>query len=431
MKPNDILAIDREHIWHPYTQESIYHNQRPPLLIEKAEGFFFYDNEKKAYYDGNGSWWTNYLGHSHPDLVQTLTEQLHQYAHVAFAGLTHEAASRCAQSLIDHCPDTFKRVFFSDNGSSSVEVALKMAFQFFHNQGQKEKRKFFSLENAFHGETIGCVSVGGTAVFHELYGPLLFENEHLPSPAKHSLAEALERAEQALQRDHEKTCAVIVEPLIQGVGGMAVYSADYLQGLSEICKKHGIFLIADEVFTGLGRTGTFWAFEQASITPDFICSSKGLSGGLLPFAVTLTTEEVYQAFYGEKNKTFFYGHTYSANPLGCAVASKMIEWIDKLKPTFNEKILSFHQSLKDFEKIPQIKDIRKLGFIAALELDGQGYLDEIGWTIYDQALKNGLYARPLGNVLYLLPMLTMGPEEHLQLSGRLFDATQKALAQKG
>lgn len=426
MNRQDVLALDRKFIWHPYTQEKIHHEKRPPLVIERAEGCHIFDMDGQSYIDGNGSWWTQILGHRHPAVMQAVSEQLERMPHVAMAGLTHEPAVLAAKALIDSAPEKLQRVFFSDNGSTAVEVALKMSFQHFQNIGQKNKKRFVSLKQGFHGETLGAVSVGGIDLFHRLYDPLLFDVHQVASPGFGDLELAWNEMQGLLERDHASICAVLVEPMVQGVAGMRFYPAEYLRRLRELTQKLDVLLIADEVFSGLGRTGRFWAVEHAGISPDLLCTSKALAGGVLPFAATLVREDIYRSFYGEKTDAFYYGHTFTGHPLGCAAAIATLREIRTALPELEGICASFGDEMTIFSGMRQVREVRTLGLIGAVELDGEGYLDEIGWKVYDEALKRGLYARPLGHVLYLLPSIGMSRELRVDMIGRLHDATRAA-----
>lgn len=423
----EILAAHRNHIWHPYTDEGLLHGRRPPLVIRRAEGHLLYDGAGKAYFDGNGSWWSNLLGHRHPELLAALEEQLHCLDHAPLAGIAHEAAARAAEALVKSGPDCLTRVFFSDDGSTAVETALKMAVHYFRNIRDAGRCRFFCLEGGFHGETTGCVSVSSTELFQDAYGSMRFPSLRLPSPAILGLEEAWAGAERMLAEHGGSACAVILEPLVQGAGGMRMYPAMYLRRLRELTKKMGILLIVDEVFTGLGRSGRFWAVDLAGIEPDILCTSKGLAGGMIPFAATLATEEIYSAFYGGPEKTFFHGHTFTGNPIGAALARSTIELVNRELPFVQERAESFAGEMGCFRSLKAVREVRSLGLIAAVEIEGDGYTDGIGWEIYDRALEKGLYARPLGNVLYLLPALNMPDEARKKMVSILFRAASEVL----
>ncbi len=428
MKDEEIQDADRRHIWHPYAQERLLHERRPPLVVRRAEGPWLYDDAGKGYLDGSASWWVNLFGHRHPRLLAALQTQLGALPHTALAGLTHEAAARAARALIEVAPTGLDRVFFSDNGSTAVEVALRMAFEYHRNLGRPERTLFLTLEGAFHGETLGAASLSDQPAFHGRLGPLLFQTRHLPSPALQGTEAAWEAAAAILREEAPRCCAVIVEPLIQGAGGMLIYEPEYLRRLRQLTRELGVLLIADEVFTGLGRTGTFWAVEQAGIAPDLLCASKGLGGGLLPFAATLASGAIYAAFYGEKEKAFHYGHSFTANPLGCAVAAEAIALARAALPSLPARIRHFRDGLDRFRELPRVKSVRSLGLIGAVELDGGGYFADSGWEVYDRALARGLYARPLGHVLYLLPMLNLEDELITEMVSRLYLSARETLA---
>ena len=324
---------DHQHLWHPFTPLADW-AAADPLIIERAEGVYLYDTDGRRYLDGVSSLWCNVHGHRHPTLDAALREQLDKVAHTTLLGVSHPTAIALARRLTEVAPEGLTRVFFSDDGATAVEVALKMAFQYWRQKDNPEPRRtrFLALGNAYHGDTLGDVSVGGVERFHAMFGPLLFPVLRAPSPHCYRCPLGLERPECAtaclneveklLEAHPGEVAAVVVEPLVQGAAGMIVHPEGYLRGLRELTRKHGTLLIADEVAVGFGRTGTLFACQQEQVAPDFLCLAKGITGGYLPLAATLTTEEVYSAFFGTAadGKTFYHGHTYGGNPLGAAVA---------------------------------------------------------------------------------------------------------------
>ncbi|MFH1837561.1 MAG: adenosylmethionine--8-amino-7-oxononanoate transaminase [Candidatus Omnitrophota bacterium] len=421
----DIIERDLKYVWHPYTQMKDCEKD-PPIVIERADGIKLYDSNGNFYYDTISSWWCNVHGHNHPFIKNAIKKQMDLFEHVLFAGFTHEPAVDLAEKLIKITPDGIDRVFFSDNGSTAVEVALKMSLQYWQYQGKKNKTKFLALDKAYHGDTVGAMSVSGVDLFNERFRPLFFATKKVPSPycyrcpvgrEKGNCAfECLKEAEKALKTHSEEIAAIILEPILMGAGGMIIYPSEYLKGIKELSVKYGVHLIADEVATGFGRTGKMFASEHAGVTPDIMCVSKGITSGYLPMAATLTSNEIFYSFYGEhnENKTFFHGHTYTANPLAAAAANAslaLFEIEDTLDNAseINAKLSGF---LKKMERLSFVGDTRNIGAVGAIELVKNKETKEpfppekrIGAKIYGEALKNNLLLRPLGDVIYFfLPL---------------------------
>jgi len=421
------LKKDLKYLWHPYTQMKDCQTL-PPILIERADGIKLYDDKGNFYYDTISSWWCNIHGHNHPKIKAAIENQLDCLEHVLFAGFTHKPAIRLAQKLISISPDNLTRAFFSDNGSTAVETALKMSFQYWQNTGRKEKTKFVSLDLAYHGDTVGAMSLGGTTIFNQKFAPLLFETFKVSSPYCYRCPVGKERSScnidcinslrDTLKQYSNQIAALILEPLVMGSAGMIVYPAEYLKKAAELAKEYDIHLIADEVATGFGRTGKMFACEHTDIQPDFMCLSKAITSGTLPFAATLTTEEIYNAFYDdyEKHKTLYHGHTYSANPLGCAAALASLEFFEEERTLEKVKALigEFHPGLERFAALDFVGDVRYIGFIGALELVKDkrtkqpfDIAERIGRRVFQRGLKENLILRPLGSVIYLcLPLCT-------------------------
>lgn len=405
-----LIAKDKQNVWHPYTEMSAY-RRGTPLVIERAHGARLVDANGREYIDGNAQWWTSLLGHNHPRLVRALCSQAEKLCHTSLAGITHAPAVELSEALIRTCPDGLKHAFFSDNGSTAVEAAIKMAIQFWTQQPtpRHNKSRFLALEGAFHGETLGATALCDVGAFRSPFSQVTMPVTHLPSPAVDlDLAVSALKAELAAHAD--TICALVIEPLIQGAGGMQMYSPEYLVHARQLTEKYGVLLIVDEVFTGYGRTGTFWACEQAQITPDILCSAKGLSGGMLPFAATIASEQLFEAFMGDRSRAFLYGHTYCGNPLGAAVACEVLRVYEDEDVLAGAVIRAklIKQSMARLAELPGVYAARSLGVCGALNLgEGGGYLSDLGWRVYEAALAQGVYLRPLGNVVYLTPALNI------------------------
>lgn len=388
-----LTARDRAVVWHPYTQMQ---TAPAPLPITRAEGVWLYTEDGRRILDGISSWWINIHGHSHPKLNAALAAQARELEHVIFAGCTHRPAVELAERLIEILPKGLARVFYSDNGSTAVEVALKLAVQYWRNLGQSSRTTFITLHNAYHGDTVGAMSVSEDSVFTRAFSTMMFPVERV---------RGLDDMEQRLRDAPDSVAAVLIEPMLQGAGGMVLWPAEFVAGVRRLCDKYKTLLIADEVLTGFGRTGKMFACEHAGITPDIICLSKGLTAGYLPLGVTATTGDVYEAFLSDdRAKTFFHGHSYTANPLACAVAIASLD-LFREEPIL-ERVSRLEQRLRaGFEPLRARGDVRVIGGVAAVELisDKPGYLDGIGARLAAAFLERGLLLRPLGNVVYLMP----------------------------
>ena len=400
--------LDLKYIWHPCTQMKD-HEFLPLIPIKYGKGVYLYDYDGNKYIDAISSWWVNIFGHSNSYINNSIKNQLNQLEHVIFAGFTHKNAIILAQKLVDITPKGLKKVFFADNGSSAVEVALKMSYHYYRNKGIY-KDTFLSLTNSYHGETLGALSVGDVTLYKDTYKPLLIKNLQTPVPKDATIKEAniaLAKLEDILKQHHKNISSFIIEPLIQGAGNMHMYHPKYIEGARELTKQYDIHLIVDEIMTGFGRSGTMFAIEQANITPDFMTLSKGLTGGYLPLSVVLTTDKIYSEFYCDysKNKSFLHSHSYTGNPLACSAAIATLELFEKEDTINKNKVLSQYikDSLKIFEDIPYVKNIRQTGMIAALDIDGFSTNDRIGLQVYTFGLQHGVLLRPLGNTIYFMP----------------------------
>lgn len=432
---DQVLAWDTNHVWRPYTPIDRHEQGPPPPVVRRAEHIYLHLDDGRTLIDGVGSWWVSNLGHGHPRVRAALHEQIDRMAHVAMAGLAHEEGARLAHRLVAAAPAGLTRVFYSDNGSTSVEVAIRAAFQFWRQNGAPERRLFLSFDGAYHGDTIGTVSVGGIPTFHDTFGPLLFETIRAPAPpeAENGEEQAFGVLEAALAARASEVAAIVIEPLVQGAAGMRMHSAGWLARVRELCDAHGVLLIADEVFVGFGRTGTLFACEQAGITPDFLCLSKGLTAGMLPFAATVTTERIFDGFRGGPERTFFYGHSYCGNPIGCAAAHAVLDTFeqDPVLENVGQRSAELERWLTRMGERPEVAHVRRTGLIGAIQFaegDGSDYLARTGWNVYEQALARGAYLRPLGNVTYFVPALTITAPELERLLHIAEESIDAALA---
>ena len=480
MNTETLLECHRRHAWQPFTQMKLTPD---PIVIERARGVYLYASDGREIIDAVGSWWVCVHGHNHPYINEAIIAQLEKIEHVMYSGFTHEPAALLGKRLAETTGGALPRVFFSDNGSTAVEIGLKMAFQYFTNQGRPEKKEIVTLEGGYHGDTIGTMSVGARSVFHAMYAPLLFPVHHAKTPrcrfadwrpdaaapdasdananeranananeragananerantneraSDSARAIAVERALESAVADlrrifesrGESICAFILEPLIQGAGGMNFYPPEYLRAARALCDKYDIFLIADEVFTGCGRTGSFHACRQAGIWPDICALSKGLSAGYTAFAATLASEKVFQGFYSDNRlHTFFHGHSMTANPLGCAAAGASLDLLESEERLADGARLErlhrrFARDLECGALGGRIRETRALGTVAAIELDlDEGYVGEFGWRFWQNAIARGALLRPLGRVIYLTPPYVISEEE----LARVYDILEK------
>lgn len=394
---------DKAFVWHPFTHLK---NADEPIVIERAKGLYYYDVNGNKYMDAISSWWVNLHGHSHPYISQKVAEQVNHMEHVMFSGFTHKPAVDLAERLLKQLPANQNKIFYSDNGSTAVEVALKMALQFWNNQGE-EKPLFIAFENAYHGDTFGGMSVGERNVFNNAFEKLLFDVVHVPIPNEENIIN-IERQLTTLFQNHS-VAAFIFEPLVQGAAGMVMYEALYLDRLLALCKLNKVITIADEVMTGFGRTGKFFASDYLQNKPDIICLSKGLTGGYMPLGVTSCAEFIYKGFISEdKTKTFFHGHSYTANPTACSAALASLDLMEK-EETFDsiKRIAQLHAGfLSKIKSNDKIKVVRQCGTILAFELNTEEhthYLNNVSEKITSYFLSKGVLLRPLGNVFYLIP----------------------------
>ncbi|MDD2689913.1 MAG: adenosylmethionine--8-amino-7-oxononanoate transaminase [Candidatus Omnitrophica bacterium] len=428
---NNWQKRDLKYIWHPYTQMKDC-KLMPPILIEKAQGLKLYDTEGNFYYDTISSWWCNVHGHNHPKIKDAIKKQLDSLEHVLFAGFTHKPAIALAEKIISLAPTKLTKVFFSDNGSTAVEVALKMSFQYWKNTGKPKKTKFISLDYGYHGDTFGTMSVSGIDLFNEAFSLLFFPSYKVPSPYCYRCPVAKERdtcdidciqaLEKLLEKKSNEVAGIILEPLILASGGMIIYPKEYLARVANLAREFNVHLIVDEVATGFGRTGKMFASDYVDFDPDFMCLSKGITSGYLPLALTLTTDKIYKAFYADYKlkKTFYHGHTYTANPISCSAALASLEVFEEEKTLKRTKKLIplFKSLLKGFINLPAVGDIRSIGLIGAMELvrrkdtkEAFSIKNRIGLEVYKRGLKKNLVLRPLGNIIYLFLPLCIKEDE--------------------
>ncbi len=408
MQTRELAAIDKRMLWHPFTQQQGWCEEEP-LIIERAAGCTLYDTEGNRYLDGVSSLWCNVHGHGHPAIDRAVREQLDRVAHTTMLGLSHPAAIELADRLVALAPRGLQRVFYSDNGSTAAEVALKMAFQYWRHRGEPGRDGFICLRDAYHGDTIGSVSVGGIDLFHACFGPLLFDAWQAEPGDVEDMA--------ALLREHAgRVAAVIVEPLVQGAAGILTHPDGYLRAVRELCDEHDVLLICDEVATGFGRTGTMFACEQEDVAPDLMCLAKGLTGGYMPLAATLASERIYEAFLGEYEelKTFFHGHTYTGNPLACAAALATLDVFERERTleTLQPKIALLHELLEELVvPLPAVRTVRRRGFMVGIELRDFPTHARMGHEVTRAARRRGAVIRPLGDVVVLMPPLAMSADE--------------------
>lgn len=421
-----LVEKDLKYIWHPCSQMKDY-EELNPIVIERGEGVYLYDTDGKKYIDVISSWWCNLLGHCNPHISEELREQTKKLEHVIFANFTHKQAIKLCERLEKILPKGLCKFNFTDNGSSAIEAAMKVSFQYHQQTGNPQKTKFMALTEAYHGETIGALSAGDCDLYTKLYKPILMDVIKIVSPdcfrcpygktRDNCNCECAEKAVEAFAKHGDETCALLVEPLLQGSAGMKIYPPLYLKKLRELCDEYNVHLIADEIATGYGRTGKMFAFEHAGVSPDIMCLSKGLTGGYMPMAIFVTTQKIYDAFYDDYStgKAFMHSHTYSGNPLACSCANAVLDLMEdgKILERAQENAIYFNNIIKEkFLSHPNVGEIRNIGLINAIELvknkETKEPLDSslrTGYQIYKKALKRGVILRPLGDIIYFNPPL--------------------------
>ncbi len=428
-----LRRYDSEYLWHPFTQMSEWEGAEN-IIITRGEGSYIIDSDGNRYLDGVAAIWTNVHGHCKKEINDAIKEQVDRLEHATLLGLSNDRAALLAKRLIDIAPPGLAKVFYSDNGSTAVEIAVKMAFQYQQQTGNTEKKKFIRFDNAYHGDTVGSMSVGGIAIYHEVYAPLLFPTIMAPSPycyrcplspegdcTKCGLL-CLKELERLMEEHAHELAGLVIEPSVQGAGGMIVQPPGFVKGVRELCDRFDVLMIADEVAVGFGRTGAMFACGKEGVTPDIMAISKGISAGYLPLAATLTTRKVYDAFWGEYSalKTFFHGHTFTGNPIACAAALASLDLFEKEKllEQLPEKIDYIEDRLQRLMELPHVGDVRQEGMIGGIELvrdrhtrEPYPWEERVGVRVIMEARKHGLFLRPLGNVIVVFPPLSISMDE--------------------
>ena len=439
---------NKAYLWHPFTQMKDLLAAEGPIIIKEAEGVTLRDVHGNEYIDGVSSMWCNIHGHRNRHIDKAVKSQLDKMAHSTLLGLSNVPAVRLAKRLVEITPGGLNKVFYSDNGSTAVEVALKMSFQYRQQTGSPLKQRFIALDYSYHGDTLGAVSAGGIQSFHELYKPLLFDVTFAPAPycyrcplhrdsSETCRLACLEKLEEIMKENSRETTALIMEPLVQGAGGMIVHPPGFLKGVRELCDRYDVLLIADEVMTGFGRTGRMFACEHEDVSPDIMCLSKGINGGYMPLAATLATDRIFEAFLGDSGRTFYHGHTYTGHPLGCAAALASLELfededvLEKLQP----KIKLLTECLNGFNELESVGDVRQLGLIAGIELVKDKRTkkmyppeEEVGQRVILEARKRGAFLRPLDDIIVIMPPLSITTDKLTELTGIVYESIEAATA---
>jgi lysine--8-amino-7-oxononanoate aminotransferase len=436
---DELAAKNKQFLWHPFTQMKDYVAD-DPLIIARGEGIKLIDVNGKEYYDGFSSVWLNVHGHNVPELNQALIDQLQQVAHSTLLGMANIPSILLAEKLVKLAPPGLTKVFYSDNGATAVEIAIKMAFQYWQNRGVSGKRSFITMNNAYHGDTIGAVSVGAIPLYHQVYRPLLFTPYTIPYPYPYrqggdeeAVAATLAELEALLREKSDEIAAMIVEPVVQGASGMIVMPPGCLKRIAELLRAYDVLLIADEVATGFGRTGKMFACEHEGVVPDLMAVAKGITGGYLPVAATLATDRIYDAFFAdyEEQKTFFHGHSYTGNPLGCAVALENLRLMEerRIVEEVSRKSVLIEGQLASVLERPHVGDIRQKGFMAGIELvrdkqtkEPYHWNERVGVRVCRKAREKGMLTRPLGNVIVFIPPLASTEEDLCEMIAILDEA---------
>jgi adenosylmethionine-8-amino-7-oxononanoate aminotransferase len=412
-------------MWHPFTQMAEW----DPLVIARGDGNYLIDTEGRRYLDGVSSLWCNVHGHNHPRLNAALKTQLERIAHSTFLGLTHEPGIQLGEALVEVAPKGLTRVFYSDSGSTAVEIALKQSFQYWQLAGRTKKQRFLRMGDAYHGDTLGAVGVGGIDLFHRVFGPLLVQSIAIPSPAGTDGSRSLAVLEDCLKTRADEIAAFVLEPLIQGAAGMLVHPRGFLAAAAELCRRHDVHLIVDEVATGFGRTGTIFACEHESVSPDFLCLAKGIAAGYLPLAATLSTEEIYAKFLGKHSdlKQFFHGHTFTANPLACAVGIESLHLLrEETLPTAQRLVPAFEAAIERMRALDGVREVRSRGFMVGIELAAKPDR-AFGVEVCNRVRGHGVILRPLGDVVVWMPPLRLSSSDLVLLETATTNAIRDVL----
>jgi adenosylmethionine-8-amino-7-oxononanoate aminotransferase len=440
---DEIVRRDKAHVWHPYTPMDAW-AAGDPIVVARAEGARLYDPDGRSYLDGNASWWTAALGHGHPRILRALREQAERFAHVALAGITHEPAAALASELVAIAPVGLNHVFYTDNGSTAVEAAIKACVQSWaqsSTRAGRRKSRFVALEGAFHGDTVGAASLGGVEIFRRPFGAVLFDVLRVPSPTPTTgeargaqdsdpFLRAFDALRALLEKDADDIAAVFIEPVVQGAAGMRTYDPTYLHALRGLCDRHDVLLVFDEVFTGYGRTGPMWAAVRAGVAPDVMCIGKAFCP-VLPMGAMLASDRIEVAFRGARDRAFLYGHTFCGNPLGAAVAREVLAVYrdEDVLGQVARKAPVIERAFERIAQIPGVARARSMGMIGAADLsrgpgEPGGYLGEKGWKVWDAARARGAYLRPLGDTVYVTPPLTIPDADLDQLLAILEDSVR-------
>ena len=439
-----VESWDKKYLWHPFTQMKDFVNEEP-LIIEDGRGVILRDINGKEYIDGISSMWCNIHGHRRKEIDNAIKDQLEKVAHTTLLGMSNIPSAKLAKRLVEITPEGLNKVFYSDNGSNAIEVAIKMAFQYWQYKGHRDKTKFVTLQYGYHGDTLGAVGVGGIDIFHSVFKPLLLKTFVSPSPYCYRCpydkdkaacsSECLGEMEEILSKNSGSIAAMVMEPLVQGAGGIIVHPQGFLSGVKDLCEKYNILLIADEVMVGFGRTGKMFACSHENVTPDILTISKGLNGGYMPLAATLATDEIYNAFLGKysEQKTFFHGHTYTGNPLACAAALASIDIFEreKVMEGLEPKIRALQERLEQFQELKSVGDVRQCGLIAGIELvknretkEPYSWEEKIGIRVSYEARQRGLITRPLSNVMVVMPPLSIKISELNNMMEILYESIE-------
>ena len=439
-----VESWDKKYLWHPFTQMKDFVNEEP-LIIKDGRGVILRDINGNEYIDGISSMWCNIHGHRRKEIDNAIKDQLEKVAHTTLLGMSNIPSAKLAKRLVEITPEGLNKVFYSDNGSNAIEVAIKMAFQYWQYKGHRDKTKFVTLQYGYHGDTLGAVGVGGIDIFHNVFKPLLLEAFVSPSPYCYRCpydkdkaacsSECLGEMEEILSKNSGSIAAMVMEPLVQGAGGIIVHPQGFLSGVKDLCEKYNILLIADEVMVGFGRTGKMFACSHENVTPDILTISKGLNGGYMPLAATLATDEIYNAFLGKysEQKTFFHGHTYTGNPLACAAALASIDIFrnERVIEGLEPKIRALQERLEQFQELKSVGDVRQCGLIAGIELvknreteEPYSWEEKIGIRVSYEARQRGLITRPLSNVMVVMPPLSIKISELNNMMEILYESIE-------